>query len=115
MTKNRGSRPYRSRTWIVNCTCCHQWVPVPSREVQEICKETGTCPKCIRDDYWMLRIRVIAIQQVLEWIVRKGKKLPESERAPLRDLYARKAKQLDRIQMQLIELQATNEPVMEAA
>lgn len=98
--------PYRARTWLYDCRVCHQWVPVISLEVQSICREAGACPDCIRHDFFLLRIRIVAIEQVLEWVTKRAKKLPEDQRGPLRELYSRKARQLSTVRTQLERLQA---------
>lgn len=86
--------PPRQRTYLVDCSVCHTWSAVPTLEVQEICREAGVCVGCMRNDYHLLKIRIAAIELAMEWLVKRAKSLPEEQRVPLRQVYARKAKQL---------------------
>lgn len=95
----------RQRTYLVDCKVCHTWSSVPTLEIQEICREAGACVACMRSDYFLLRIRIAAIELAMEWLVKRAKKLPEEQRVPLRTVYAKKAKQLAAARAQLVALE----------
>lgn len=84
----------RTRAYIVDCSICHRWSSVPTLEIQSICREAGVCPACMRNDFFLLRVRIAAIEMHLESLKKKGQALPEDEREPLREMYSRKARQL---------------------
>lgn len=96
------------RMYIVNCSVCHRWCSVPSLELQSICREAGACLDCMKNDYFLLRVRIVAVEEVLRVIVRKGKALPEERREQWRMVYVRKTRQLSRLRAQLEELQVVN-------
>lgn len=102
----RASKPYRPRELIVDCSICHRWTSVPSREIQDICRDAGACVACMRSDYFLLRIRIVAIELAMESIAKRGAKLPEDRKPLLRTVYAKKAKQLAAARAQLAELEA---------
>lgn len=96
----------RQRTYIVSCSICHTWSSVPTLEVQAICREAGVCVACMRNDYFLLKVRIAAIGAAMESIAKRGKLMPEDRRPLLRTVYARKAKQLADVRAQLAELEA---------
>lgn len=98
--------PPRQRTYLVDCKVCHTWSSVPTLKIQSICREAGVCVGCMRNDYHMLKVRIAAIECAMEWLVKRAKKLPEEQRAPLRTVYAKKAKQLTTARQQLAALEA---------
>lgn len=98
--------PPRARTYLVDCKVCHTWSSVPTLEVQEICREAGVCVGCMRNDFFLLKVRIVAIDLAMESIVKRGQKMPEDRRPLLRTVYAKKAKQLAAARAQLAELEA---------
>lgn len=101
-------RPYQSRQWVFNCPVCHQWQPVASRELQQVCKDAGACPDCVRNDYWVLRMRIVAIEIHLEQLAKAGAAAPEERKPFLRGVYQRKLEVLARAKAQLAALPITS-------
>lgn len=97
-------RPYQRRQYLVDCQCCHQWRTVETRALQAVCQEAKTCPQCMKDDYWLLRVQIVAIEVHMERIVKQGQELPEDQRGPLRLAYTKKAQQLARAKARLEKL-----------
>lgn len=98
--------PPRKRTWIVDCKVCHRWTPVESLEIQAICKEAGACIECMNTDYFILRVRIAALETNMEAIVARGKRMPEDRRVFLRKVYAKMSRKLAAARVQLAELEA---------
>lgn len=97
------------RTWIVDCKICHRWSSVPTLNMQAICREAGACLDCMKDEYFMLKVRIAAIEMVIENIAKRGKRLTEDERPALREVYVRKSRQLTAVREQLARLEANRE------
>lgn len=93
------------RMLLVDCPVCHRWSTVPTLNVQRICREAGACLDCMKNEYFLLKVRIEAIQDVMTKIARRGASLPEQERPPLREIYARKGKQLAAVRAQLERLE----------
>lgn len=100
---------HQRRSLLVDCPVCHRWSSVPTLNVQAICREAGCCLDCMRNDYFLLKIRIEAIQGAMASIAKRGQKLPENERPALREVYARKAQQLVQAREQLAALEANHE------
>ena len=92
-TEMRKSPP-RARTYLVSCSVCHQWHSVPSVEIQSICKEAGACPDCMRNDYFLLRVKIAALEMHLDELVKRAKSMPEDRRVFLRSIYVKKSAEL---------------------
>jgi hypothetical protein len=100
--------PPRQRQLLVDCKICHTWSTVPTVEAQQICREAGVCVSCMRNDYFLLKIRIVAIECAMESIVKRGKLMPEDRKPMLRKVYAKKAKQLVDCRAQLAELESNH-------
>lgn len=96
----------RKRTYLVDCSICHTWSSVPTLEVQSICREAGVCVACMRNDYFLLKVRIAAIEAAMESIAKRGQHMPEDRRPLLRSVYAKKALQLKAARRQLADLEA---------
>lgn len=87
-------RPYKPRTYLYNCPACHTWQPIATLTAQKECYERGACPRCQRDDGWLARVQVAAIEEHLARLVTLGRAAPEQDKARLRALYVKKVQQL---------------------
>ena len=94
------------RMWLVDCPVCHRWSTVPTLHVQAICREAACCLDCMKNEYFVLKVRIVAIEEAMALLVNRGKKLPEDQRGPLREVYARKTRQLKAAREQLTKLEA---------
>lgn len=98
--------PHHTRQLLVSCSVCHTWSSVPNKEIQSICREAKCCVGCMRNDYFLLKVRIVAIELAMESIAKRGAQLPEDRRPMLRSVYARKARQLAAARIQLAALEA---------
>lgn len=98
--------PPRQRQLLVDCSICHTWSTVPTLEAQQICREAKCCVGCMRNDFFLLRIRIVAIEQAMESIAKRGRLLPDDRKPMLRTVYAKKARQLAECRAQLADLEA---------
>jgi hypothetical protein len=93
--------PYQKRVYIVQCSICGRWCPVPTLEHQRICKEAGSCLDCMANGPFRLRVQIAAVEEAIAWVVRRGKAAPEEKRGQWRAVYTRKVKQLARLKERL--------------
>lgn len=98
--------PSRQRSLLVDCPVCMRWSSVPTLNVQAICREAGCCLDCMRNEYFLLKVRIEAIEGAMRSIAKRGQRLPEDQRPALREVYARKAEQLNKARAQLAALEA---------
>lgn len=99
--------PPRARTYLVDCKVCHQWHSVATIEIQSICKEAGACPDCMRNDYFLLRVKIAALEMHLDELVKRGQKMPEGAgRDFMRKMYTKKLGQLTTARKQIATLEA---------
>lgn len=59
----------------------------------------------MRNDYFLLRVRIAAIEAAMTSITKRGKQMPEDRKPMLRKVYQKKAKQLAETRAQLAELE----------
>jgi hypothetical protein len=87
-------RPYRTRQYLFHCKVCHTWQPIATLTAQKECYDRGACPRCQRDDGWLARVQVAAIEEHLQRLVQLGKAAPEADKPRYRALYRKKQAQL---------------------
>jgi hypothetical protein len=81
--------------YVVDCKVCHRWSSVPTIEIQTICRDAGACLECMKHDYFVLKVRIAAIEMHLDELAARGKQMPEGTgRNFLRNLYGKKSAQL---------------------
>jgi hypothetical protein len=104
----------RRRMYLYGCPICHRWFTVPTLEEQAVLRDCGACAACCRDQGWVLRVRIAAIEQHLAELMARGQALPMGEREPVRVAYRHKHAQLVQAQARLAAFVARQqEPVME--
>lgn len=101
------------RTWVINCNVCCRWSSVPTLEIQAICREAGACLTCMKNEYYMLKVRIATLEMQMENLAKRGATLPEEQRPILRQVYTRKARKLMAAQRQLKDLASVEVPVCE--
>lgn len=96
-------RPYRPRQYLYACPRCKQWSGVKTLDEQAACRQQGACPRCQRDDGWLARVRIAAIEEHLARLVTLGRAAPECDKARLRALYVKKQAHLQAARMAVDE------------